>query len=73
MQLWEERAFSPTLKYICQIHVDTHLSYLPSIYHNSKNIQDLNICICNSQQRCTNQLFCEIFADNCMKMKEFGP
>ena len=26
-----------------------------------------------SQSRCTNLLFCNFFAENCMKMKEFGP
>ena len=27
----------------------------------------------NSQSGCTNLLFCEFFAKNCMKMKQFGP
>ena len=27
----------------------------------------------NSQSGCPNLLFCKLFAENCMKMKEFGP
>ena len=27
----------------------------------------------NSQGGCANLLFCKVFAENCMKMKEFGP
>ena len=27
----------------------------------------------NSQSRCANLLFLKFFAENCMKMKEFGP
>ena len=27
----------------------------------------------NSQNGCANLLFCNFFAENCMKMKEFGP
>ena len=36
-------------------------------------IQDFPEGSANSQSGCANLLFCNYFAENCMKMKEFGP
>ena len=36
-------------------------------------IQDFPEGGTNSQSGCTDLLFCNFFAENCMKMKEFGP
>ena len=36
-------------------------------------IQDFPKKGANSQSGCANLLFCKFFAENCRKMKEFGP
>ena len=41
--------------------------------YSQRRIQDFSEGVSNSRGRCANQLFCKIFAENCMKMEEFGP